>query len=89
MILGMSISAFTLLHVVLSLIGIAVGLVVVAGMFGSKQLPGWTALFLATTILMSVSGFFFPVDRIVPSHIVARLRSLCWQLPSWRSTDTI
>ena len=70
MILGMSTSTFTLVHVVLSLVGILAGLVVVFGMFGSKKLDGWTALFLATTVLTSVTGFFFPFDKILPSHIV-------------------
>jgi hypothetical protein len=70
MILGMSISTFTLVHVVLSLVGIFAGLVVVFGMLGSKKLEGWTALFLATTVLTSVTGFFFPFDKILPSHIV-------------------
>jgi hypothetical protein len=66
----MSTSAFTLFHVVLSLAGILAGFVVVAGMLGSKTVDGWTALFLATTILTSVTGYFFPVDKILPSHIV-------------------
>src|SRR5713101_4329804 len=70
MILGMSISTFTLVHVVLSLVGIAAGLVVLFGMFSSKSLDGWTGLFLATTVLTSVTGFFFPSDRLLPSHIV-------------------
>src|SRR6266496_4198808 len=70
MILGMSASTFTLVHVVLSLAGIFAGLVVLFGMFGSKRLEGWTALFLATTVLTSVTGFFFPTDRVLPSHIV-------------------
>ena len=70
MILGMSTSTFTLVHVVLSLVGIFAGLVVVFGMFSSKSLDGWTALFLATTVLTSVTGFFFPFDKILPSHIV-------------------
>ena len=70
MILGMSISTFTLVHVVLSLVGIFAGLVVVFGMLGSKKLDGWTAIFLATTVLTSVTGFFFPFDKILPSHIV-------------------
>ncbi len=39
-------------------------------MLGSKRLDGWTALFLATTVLTSVTGFFFPADRLLPSHIV-------------------
>jgi hypothetical protein len=70
MIIGMSTSTFTLVHVVLSLVGIAAGLVVLFGMFGSKSLDGWTALFLATTVLTSVTGFFFPTDKVLPSHIV-------------------
>jgi hypothetical protein len=70
MILGMSTSTFTLLHVVLSLVGIFAGFVVLLGMFGSKRFEGWTALFLATTVLTSVTGFPFPRDHILPSHIV-------------------
>jgi hypothetical protein len=73
MILGMSISNFTLFHVVLSLVGIVAGLVVVFGMVGAKRLDGWTALFLVTTVLTSVTGFFFPRDKILPSHIVGIL----------------
>jgi uncharacterized membrane protein SirB2 len=70
MILGMSISTFTLVHVVLSLVGIFAGFVVLFGMFSSKSLDGWVALFLATTVLTSVTGFFFPFDKLLPSHIV-------------------
>ena len=57
MILGMSIATSTIVHVVVSLIGIVSGLIVLFGMFGSRRLPGWTALFLLTTILTSVTGF--------------------------------
>ena len=70
MILGMSTSTFTLMHVVLSLIGIFSGAIVLFGMFSSKRLDGWTALFLTTTVLTSVTGFFFPADHLLPSHIV-------------------
>ena len=70
MILGMSLSAFTVVHVVLSLIGIFSGVIILYGMFRSKSLNGWTALFLVTTVLTSVTGFFFPSDRLLPSHIV-------------------
>jgi len=70
MILGLSVSAFTMLHVVLSLVGIFSGAVVLFNMFSSKYLKGWTAVFLAATVLTSVTGFFFPSDRILPSHIV-------------------
>jgi hypothetical protein len=70
MILGMSVATFTVLHVVLSLVGILAGLVVVYGMLGSKPFDAWTALFLAITVLTSTTGFFFPRDKILPSHIV-------------------
>ena len=70
MILGMSFSTFTLFHVILSLVGIGAGLVVLIGMFVSRKLEAWTALFLGTTVLTSVTGYFFPFDQILPSHIV-------------------
>jgi hypothetical protein len=73
MILGMSIPSFTLLHVVLSLVGIVAGFVVVSGILGSKRLDRWTALFLATTVLTSATGFLFPRDKVLPSHIVGIL----------------
>jgi len=69
----MSLSAFTLLHVVISLIGIGTGLIVAAAMLRSKAPNGWTALFLATTVLTSVTGFLFPADKILPSHIVGAI----------------
>jgi hypothetical protein len=70
MILGMSTSTFTAVHVVLSLIAIGAGIVVLVGMLRARRPVGWTALFLATTVLTSVTGFFFPVDHLLPSHIV-------------------
>jgi hypothetical protein len=76
MILGMSVSTFTLVHTAISLIGIFAGLVVLYGMFSSKRLEAWTAVFLLTTVLTSVTGFFFPVEKILPSHIVGVLSLL-------------
>ncbi len=70
MILGMSVATFTTVHVILSLIGIASGIVVLFGMLGAKRLGGLTAIFLATTVLTSITGFLFPHDRLLPSHIV-------------------
>ncbi|KZD22234.1 hypothetical protein [Tardiphaga robiniae] len=70
MVLGMSLATFTLLHVVISLIGIVAGLVAMVGLLKSKPLPGWTGLFLLTTILTSVTGFFFPVEKLLPSHVI-------------------
>lgn len=73
MIFGMSVSMFTLVHVAISLLGILSGVVVLFGMFSSKRPNGWTALFLTTTVLTSLTGFFFPRDHILPSHIVGIL----------------
>lgn len=73
MILGLSTSTFTLVHVILSLVGILSGLLVLVGMLAAKRRPGWTVLFLATTIATSVSGFFFPSDNFGPAHIVGVL----------------
>jgi hypothetical protein len=70
MILGMTTSTFTLVHVVLSLVGIASGLVVAFGLLAGKRLDGWTALFLVTTVATSVTGFGFPFDHLLPSHKV-------------------
>lgn len=70
MVLGMSLATFTLLHVVISLIGIVAGLVAMVGLLKSKSMPGWTGLFLLTTILTSVTGFFFPVEKLLPSHVI-------------------
>jgi hypothetical protein len=73
MIFGMTTATFTLIHVGLSLVGIVSGLVVIFGMLNGKRLDGWTALFLATTVATSATGFGFHVDHIMPSHIVAIL----------------
>jgi MFS family permease len=70
MIFGMSLAVFTAMHVVISLIGIVAGLIAVVGILSAMRLPGWTALFLAATVLTSVTGFFFPVAHVLPSHIV-------------------
>jgi hypothetical protein len=68
MILGMT--TFTFAHVLLSLIGIGAGLIVALGLIASKRFDGWTALFLLTTVLTSVTGFFLPADHLKPSHVV-------------------
>lgn len=69
MTLGLSLSVFTTLHVILSLIGIVTGIVVALGMLASKRLPVLTAVFLVTTVLTSVTGFLFPFHQLLPSHV--------------------
>jgi len=70
MILGMSLSTFTFVHVLLSLAGIGSGFIVVYGLLTGKRLEGWTEIFLATTVLTSLTGFLFPVEHLLPSHVV-------------------
>ncbi len=67
MVLGMSLPVFTTVHVIISLVAIASGIVVVIGMLGSHRMPAWTALFLFTTILTSATGFLFPIKGFTPA----------------------
>jgi uncharacterized protein YggT (Ycf19 family) len=68
MILGMT--ALTFAHVLLSLIGILAGLVVLFGLLTSRQLNGWTTVFIWSTVATTVTGFLFPFHRFLPSHAV-------------------
>jgi hypothetical protein len=70
MILGMSAATYTFLHVLISLAGIGSGFAVMFGFLTGKRLDGWTAIFLVTTVLTSLTGFLFPVEHILPSHVV-------------------
>jgi len=73
MILGMSTSAFTAFHVILSLLGIGSGLVVLAGFLTGKLKSFWNTLFLAATILTSLTGFAFPNAHITPGIVLGIL----------------
>lgn len=70
MVIGLSLENFTILHVIISLVAIVSGLVVLVGMLRANRLPGWTALFLATTILTSVTGFMFPISGVTPAIVL-------------------
>ena len=63
-------STFTLIHVVISLIALVSGFVAVYGLLTSRQLEGWTLIYLVTIVATSVTGFFLPADRFLPSHAV-------------------
>src|SRR5438876_11310296 len=65
-----NLSPFTKLHVVISLIGIGSGLVVMAGLLVRQKLNRWSALFLISTVLTSVTGFFFPFHGVTPAIVV-------------------
>ena len=71
MILGMSVAAFTQLHVIISLVAIIAGIIVALAMLSARLMPGMTTLFLIMTVATSVTGFPFdtPVDapRVIGS----------------------
>ena len=76
MILGLSLSTFVLVHVIISLIGIVAGFIVMFGMLGSNRMPGWTAIFLLLTILTNATGFLIPpllFEKLLPSHMIGVL----------------
>jgi hypothetical protein len=75
-ILGMSTATYTFVHVLVSLVGIASGLIVMWGLLARKRLEGMTAVFLVTTILTSVTGFGFPFEHLLPAHVVGILSLL-------------
>lgn len=77
MIIGMSVAAFTVLHVVISIIGIVSGVVVLVAMLKGKAPAGWTALFLVTTVLTSATGFLFPATGFTPARGSASFRWCC------------
>ena len=67
MVLGMSLPTFTMVHVFISLVGIASGLMVVFGFLTNRSSDRWTAIFLLTTTLTSVTGFLFPFTSVTPA----------------------
>jgi hypothetical protein len=100
MILGMTTSTFTLVHVLLSLAGIGSGFLVVYGLLLGKRFDGATAIFLVTTVLTSVTGFLFPFEHLLPSHVfgiislVALAIAILARYPlhmvrAWRSTYAV
>ena len=71
--MSLGLTIFTIVHVLIGLVGIFSGFVVLAGLLSARRLDGWTAIFLTSTVLTSVTGFFFPVHRFMPSHGVGIL----------------
>jgi hypothetical protein len=70
MIYGLSLPSFTLLHIIISLIGLFTGAVFVTLMLRGRKSPVWTAVFLATTVVTSGSGFMFPSPSFGPAHVL-------------------
>jgi hypothetical protein len=76
MVLGLTISAFTALHVFISFVGIGSGLVVLYGLLASKRQPAITGVFLATTLATTITGFLFPITALTPALITGIVSSI-------------
>jgi hypothetical protein len=76
MVFGISLSTYTIIHVIISLAAILAGFIALIGMAGGKQMSGWIGFFLLTTIATSVTGFGFPNDHITPGIIIGILSLL-------------
>ena len=63
-------TTWTGFHTWLSLVAIAAGFVVMADLIAGRDRRGWTAVFLVTAFATSATGFGFPFNGILPSHIV-------------------
>ena len=60
-------SAYTLVHVVLSLVGVVSGFVVLYGLLVARRMAGMTAIFLVTTFATCATGFGFPFSGFTPA----------------------
>ena len=82
---------FTLIHVVISVLGIVSGCVVVGGLIAGARLNGWTAFFLATTILTSATGYGFPFTAVSPAQVVGGislvLLAVCLAARYWKQLE--
>jgi hypothetical protein len=82
---------FTLIHVLISVVGIIAGLVVVGGLMAGARLDVWTGIFLGFTALTSVSGFGFPSTAILPAHVVGGVSlvvlAVCLTARYWKHMD--
>jgi hypothetical protein len=74
---------FTLVHVLISLVGIASGFGVLSGLIGGKLFPRWIDIFMVTTWATSVSGFFFPFQGITPGIIVGCITVIAMGIASY------
>lgn len=76
MIAGLSIATFTLVHVAITLVAIASGLVVLYGLLTARRMEGWTDLFLVFTVLTDATSFMFPFHGFTPAFNLAIVSSV-------------
>jgi hypothetical protein len=66
----MFVNTYTSIHSLLSLAAIAAGVLVLAGLLGARLPQIVAPLFIALAVATSVTGFGFPFNKVLPSHIV-------------------
>ena len=96
----LDLAAFTIIHTVISLVALVAGVIVVVGMARGLASPLWTVLFLVTAIATSATGFGFPFDGVLPSHVIGAIalvllaavlvaRYVKHLAGAWRSIDAV
>ena len=68
--IGTDLSLFTIFHVLLSLVGILAGLIAITGFLRGRILPTSNRVFLGSTALTSITGFFFPFRGMTPGIMI-------------------
>lgn len=76
MTLGLSLAAFTQLHVFISLVAIATGIIALVAFARGAWLAKTTHVFLWTTLLTNVTGFMFPFNGVTPAVIVGCISTI-------------
>lgn len=74
---------FTLIHILISLVGIASGFGTISGLLAAKVFPRWAAVFLATTAATGLTGFFFPFNGVTPAIVVSIISLLLLALAGY------
>ena len=69
-------NTFTTIHSLLSLAALLTGAFAVAALFGARLPQLLTTLFLATAFGTSATGFGFPFNGVLPSHVVGAIALL-------------
>jgi len=69
----MILTIYTIIHTVISLVGVLSGFVVLYGLFTSKLSSCWTATFLWSRTLTDLTGFAFPFHGFKPSYVVGAI----------------
>ena len=93
-------ATFTIIHTVISLVALVAGVIVVAGMARGQASPFWTVLFLVTAVATSATGFGFPFNGVLPSHVIGAIalvllaavlvaRYVKRLAGAWRSIDAV